>query len=242
MLASLRYSRIVLIAAILAALSFAGTYVLWFTSGVTLSISIRATLEMAAQRPGLFGLGYLMQALAFILWGLLPGAISQKYRPAAPGLAQLVSVVGGFGFAWRALTDFARAGSIEYLGQLFASADPALKTLAEQMAAWAQLWTFGAVWEFMGNGLALGIFPFVVGLLLVAARRRTLGWIVTLLGGLAALSFVGSAVYYVAGIRTGLDLVVLPGLATLGAAPFWLAWFAWLCDRGPAPAVEAAAP
>ena len=233
MLASLRFSRIVLIAAVLAALSFLGTYALWLSAGVTLSISIPATLELAAQRPGLFGLGYLLQAFAFILWGLLPSAISQKYRSAAPGLAQLVGIVGGFGFAWRALTDFARAGSIEYLGQLFASTDPALKTLAEQMAAWSQLWTFGAVWEFMGNGLAFGAFPFIVGLLLVAAHWRNRGWAVALAGGLAALSFVGSAIYYVAGIRTGLDMIVIPGLAALGTAPLWLAWFAWLADREP---------
>lgn len=231
MLASLRYSRIVLVAAILAALCFVATYALWFSAGVTLSISIRATLELAAQRPGLFGLGYLLQAFAFILWGLIPSGMSQKYKTVAPGLAQLVGAVGGFGFAWRALTDFARAGSIEYLGQLFASSDPALKTMAEQFAAWAQLWTFGAVWEFIGNGLAFGIFPFVVGLLLVAAHRRNLGWVVALVGGLSALSFVGSAIYYVAGIRTGIEYILIPGLVTLGAAPLWLAWFAWMNDR-----------
>jgi hypothetical protein len=165
------------------------------------------------------------------MWALVPQSMSQKYRNAAPGLSQFVGLVGGFGFAWRALTDFARAGSIEYLGQLYASTDPALKTLAEQIAAWSQLWTFGAVWEFMGNGLAFGVFPFVVGLMLVAAKRRNLGWAVALLGGLAGLSFIGSAIYYVAGIRTGLDFIVIPGLVAAGSAPFWLTWFAWLADR-----------
>lgn len=222
-------------AAILAGLCFVATYVLWFSAGVTLSISIRATLELAAQRPGLFGLGYLLQAFAFILWGLIPNGMGQKYKNIAPGLAQLVGAVGGFGFAWRALTDFARAGSIEYLGQLFASTDPALKTMAEQFAAWAQLWTFGAVWEFMGNGLAFGVFPFVVGLLLVAAHRRNLGWGVALIGGLSALSFIGSAIYYIAGIRTGLEYILIPGLVTLGASPLWLIWFAWMNDREATP-------
>lgn len=231
MLASLRYSRIALIASIFAALSFLSAYALWFSAGVTLSISIRATLELATQRPGLFGIGYLLQAVAFILWALVPQSMGQKYRHAAPGLSQFVGLVGGFGFAWRALTDFARAGSIEYLGQLYAATDPALKTLAEQIAAWAQLWTFGAVWEFMGNGLAFGVFPFVVGLMLVAAKRRNLGWAIALLGGLAALSFIGSAIYYVAGIRIGLNFIVIPGLIAAGTSPLWLVWFAWLADR-----------
>ena len=231
MLASLRFSRIVLVSSIAAAIAFIATYALWFSAGATLSISIRATLELAAQRPGLWGIGYLLQAFAFVLWGLAPFAIGQKYRETAPGLSQFVVIVGGFGFAWRALTDFARAGSVEYLGQLYTASDPMLKTLAEQMAAWSQLWTFGAVWEFMGNGLAFGAFPFVVGLLLVAARRRHLGWGVALLGGLATLSFVGAAIYYIAGIRAGLDLIIAPGLIALGSAPLWLAWFAWLADR-----------
>ncbi len=231
MLASLRFSRIVFVAALLGSLSFIATYVLWFSAGATLSISIRATLELAAQRPGLWGIGYLLQAFAFILWVLVPFTISQKYRAVAPGLSQFAVIVGGFGFAWRALTDFARAGSIEYLGQLYTSTDPAIRTLAEQIAAWAQLWTFGAVWEFMGNGLAFGIFPFAIGLMLVAARRRTLGWIIALLGGLAGLSFIGSAVYYIAGIRTGLNLILIPGFVGLMTAPLWLIWFAWLSDK-----------
>ena len=55
-------------------------------------------------------------------------------------------IAGGFGFAWRAMTDFARAGSIEYFGRLYASNDPTMRALAERLAAWTQLWTFGAVW------------------------------------------------------------------------------------------------
>lgn len=231
MLASLRFSRIVFLTSIAAAIAFTAAYILWFTAGVTLSISIRASLLIAAQRPGLWGIGYLLQAFAFILWGLVPVAIGQKYRNVAPGLSQLVVVVGGFGFAWRALTDFARAGSMEYLGQLYAADDSAIRALAEQMATWAQLWTFGAVWEFVGNGLALGAFPFVAGLLLVAARRQTLGWGIALAGGLAAISFVGSAIYYLAGIRTGLPLIIIPGLVSLATTPLWLTWLAWAADR-----------
>ncbi len=231
MLASLRFSRIVFLASLAAAASFTAAYILWFTAGVTLSISIRASLLLATQRPGLWGIGYLLQAFAFILWGLAPVAIGQKFRSLAPGLSQLVVIVGGFGFAWRALTDFARAGSMEYLGQLYTASDPAIRTLAEQMAAWAQLWTFGAVWEFVGNGLAFGAFPFVVGLLLVAARRRTLGWSIALLGGLSALSFVGSAIYYLAGIHAGLPVIVVPGLVALATSPLWITWFTWLADR-----------
>jgi hypothetical protein len=231
MLASLRFSRIVLVAATLAALTYLATFVLWFSAGATLSITVRATLELATQRPGLWGIGYILQAFAFILWILVPFSISQKYRAAAPGISQLAVIVGGFGFAWRALTDFARAGSIEYLGQLYASSDPAMRIMAEQMASWTQLWTFGAVWEFMGNGIAFGIFPFTIGLILVAARQRTLGWILALLGGLAGLSFIGGAVYYVAGIRTGLNIILVPGFLALATGPLWLLWFAWLGDR-----------
>lgn len=231
MLASLRFSRIVFIASIAAAAAFTAAYILWFTGGITLSISIPGSLRLATQRPGLWGIGYLLQAFAFILWGLVPVATGQKFRAIAPGLSQLAVIVGGFGFAWRALTDFARAGSMEYLGQLYTANDPALRALAEQMAYWAQLWTFGAVWELMGNGLAFGAFPFVTGLLLVAARRRYLGWSVALAGGLATISFVGSAIYYLAGIRTGLPVIIVPGLAVLATAPLWLAWFAWVADR-----------
>ena len=231
MLASLRFSRIVFISALLAAAAFAASYGLWLSAGATLSISIRATLELAAARPGLWGIGYLLQAFAFSLWGLAPFSISNKFRNTAPGLSQFVVIVGGFGFAWRALTDFARAGSLEFLGQLYAANDPALKTLAEQMAAWTQLWTFGGVWELVGNGLAFGAFPFTVGLLLVAARRRNLGWAVALLGGFSTLSYFGSAIYYVAGIRTGLDVILIPGLLALATAPLWLIWFARLADR-----------
>jgi hypothetical protein len=231
MLASLRFSRIVLVAAILAALSFLATYVLWFSAGATLSITIRATLELATQRPGLWGLGYILQAFAFIFWILIPFSVSQKYSTAAPALSQLAVIVGGFGFAWRALTDFARAGSVEYLGQMYASSDPAIRTIAEQMASWTQLWTFGAVWEFVGNGIAFGVFPFLVGLILVAAKQRNLGWVVALLGGLGGLSFIGGAVYYIAGIRTGLNIILVPGFIALAAAPLWLAWFAWMGDR-----------
>jgi hypothetical protein len=163
MLASLRFSRIVLVAAILAALTYLATFVLWFSAGATLSITVRATLELATQRPGLWGLGYILQAFAFILWILVPFSISQKYRAAAPGISQLAVIMGGFGFAWRALTDFARAGSIEYLGQLYASSDPAMRIMAEQMASWTQLWTFGAVWEFMGNAPWAGYWPCSAG-------------------------------------------------------------------------------
>lgn len=231
MLASLRFSRIVFIASITASIAYIASYVLWINAGVTLSISIRASLMLAAQRPGLWGIGYLLQAVAFILWALAPAAISHKFRAAAPGLSQVVVIVGGFGFAWRALTDFARAGSMEYLGQMWASNDPLLRALAEQMAAWTQLWTFGAVWEFMGNGLAFGAFPFVVGLLLVAAGQRYLGWGIALIGGLSAISFFGTAVYYISGIRAGIDVILTPGIVVLVAAPLWLAWFAWLADR-----------
>jgi hypothetical protein len=231
MLASLKFSRIVFVASIAASIAYIASYALWINAGVTLSISIHATLQMAAERPGLWGIGYLLQAVAFILWALAPVAIGNKFRATAPGLSQFVVVVGGFGFAWRALTDFARAGSMEYLGQMYASNDPLLRALAEQMAAWTQLWTFGAVWEFMGNGLAFGAFPFVVGLLFVAARKRNLGWGIALLGGLAAISFVGTAIYYLTGIRAGIDLILTPGIIALVTAPLWLAWFAWLADR-----------
>ncbi|MBM4422936.1 MAG: hypothetical protein FJ030_06025 [Chloroflexi bacterium] len=231
MLSSLRFSRIVFIASFAAAATNIASYALWINAGVTLSISIRASLMLAADHPGLWGVGYLLQAFAFILWALIPFAIGNKFRGLAPGLSQLVVVVGGFGFAWRALTDFARAGSIEYLGQMYASNDPLLRALAEQMAAWTQLWTFGAVWEFMGNGLAFGAFPLIVGLLFVAARKRALGWTVALLGGLSMLSFVGTAFYYISGIRSGIDLILTPGIVAIAAAPLWLALFAWLADR-----------
>ncbi len=231
MLASLRFSRIVFVASILAAIAFIATFILWASAGATLDIRIRDTLQLAAQRPGLWGIGYLLHACAFILWGLIPVAVGQRFHNTAPGLGQLVMIVGGFGFGWRALTDFARAGSIEYLGQLYAANDPALKTLAEQMAMWTQLYTFGGVWELLGNGLAFGAFPFLVGLLLVAAHRRTLGWGVALLGGLVALSFIGSAIYYVAGIRIALGFIITPGIIAFASAPLWLIGFAWLADR-----------
>jgi hypothetical protein len=231
MLAALRFSRIVFVAALLAAACFAAAYGLWFSAGATLSISIRASLELAAQRPGVWGIGYLLQAFAFILWSLVPFALGHKFRATAPGLSLFAIIVGGFGFAWRALTEFARAGSMEYLGQLYAAPDPALKTLAEQMAVWTQLWTFGGVWELIGNGLAFGTFPFVVGLLLVAAKRRYLGWAVALLGGLATLSFFGAAIYYVARVSTGLEVIVAPGIVSLMLAPLWLAALARLADH-----------
>ncbi|MBI5828003.1 MAG: hypothetical protein HZB20_00305, partial [Chloroflexi bacterium] len=186
---------------------------------------------LRAQRPGLWGIGYLLQALAFLLWALVPVSVGLSYKTAAPGLSQLAMVVGGFGFAWRALADFARAGSMEFLGQLYTSSDPAARAVAEQLAAWAQLWTFGAVWEIAGNGLAFGVFLALAGLILVAARRRNLGWAVTFLGGLAAISLIGTAFYYVAGIRTALDIISLPGIIALAAAPLWLAWLAWMADR-----------
>lgn len=231
MLSSLRFSRIAFVSSILAVAAYIAAYALWLSAGVTLSISIHASLVLAAQRPGLWGIGYLLQALAFLLWALVPVSVGQSYKAAAPGLSQLAMVVGGFGFAWRAVADFARAGSMEFLGQLYTSSDPAARAVAEQLAAWAQLWTFGAVWEIVGNGLAFGVFLALAGLILVAARRRNLGWVVTFLGGLAAISLIGTAFYYVAGIRTALDIISLPGIIALAAAPLWLAWLAWMADR-----------
>ncbi|MEK7276424.1 MAG: hypothetical protein AAB427_03670, partial [Chloroflexota bacterium] len=83
----------------------------------------------------------------------------------------------------------------------------------------------------VGNGLAFGVFAFCVGLLIVTAGRRTLGWAVALLGGLAAISLIGTAIYYVAGIRTAVGIISAPGIVALATAPLWLAWFAWLADR-----------
>ena len=231
MLSSLKFTRIVFIASIVAAVAYIASYTLWLTAGVTLSITTREALELAVARPGLWGIGYLLQAFAFLLWALVPVAVGQSYRANAPGIGQLAIIVGGFGFAWRALADFARAGSMEYLGQLYASNDPAVRVMTENFATWAQLWTFGAVWEIVGNGMALGAFPFLAGLLIVTSRRRNLGWAVALIGGLAAISLVGTAIYYVAGIRTALNIISLPGLVALATAPLWLAWFAWLADR-----------
>lgn len=230
MLASLKFTRIVFIASIVAALVYIAAYALWLSAGVTLSISTRAALQLAVARPGLWGIGYLLQAFAFLLWALVPVAVGQSFRNNAPGISQLAIVVGGFGFAWRALADFARAGSMEYLGQVYASNDPAVRAMAENFATWAQLWTFGAVWEIVGNGLAFGGFAFLVGLLLVTARRRNLGWTVALIGGLAAISLIGTGFYYISGIRTALNIISLPGIAALVTAPLWLAWFAWLAD------------
>jgi hypothetical protein len=237
MLASLKFSRIVFIAAIVAGVLYFASYTLWLSGGVTLSISTRAALQLAAERPGLWGLGFLLQAFACLLWALVPVAIGGHFRDRAPGLSQLTLLVGGFGFAWRALADFARAGSMEYLGQLYATNDPTARAIAEQMASWAQLWTFGGVWELVSNGLAFGGFAFLVGLLLAAARRRNLGWTIALLGGIAAISLIGTAIYYIAGIRTALNVISLPGLIALAAAPLWLAWFAWLADRPPTASV-----
>ena len=231
MLSSLRFSRIVFIAAIAAAILYVASYALWLSAGVTLDTGTHAALELAAGRPGLWGIGYLLQAFAFLLWALVPIAVGQTYRSHAPGIAQFTMIVGGFGFAWRSLADFARAGSMEYLGQLYAANDPATRLFAEQMAKWAQLWTFGAEWEIVGNGLAFGVFAFCAGLLFVTAGRRTLGWAVALLGGLAAISLIGTAIYYVAGIRTAVDIISAPGLVALVTAPLWLAWFAWLADK-----------
>jgi len=231
MLASLKFSRIVFIASVIAAIAYVASYTLWLSGGVTLSISTRAALQLAAERPGLWGIGFLLQAFAALLWALVPVAVGQHFRDRAPGLSQLAILVGSFGFAWRALADFARAGSMEYLGQLYATNDPTARAIAEQMAAWAQLWTFGGVWELMGNGLAFGGFAFLVGLLLVAARRRNLGWTIALIGGIAAISLIGTAIYYIAGIRTALNVISLPGLVALATAPLWLAWLAWMVDQ-----------
>lgn len=233
MLSSLRFSRIVFVASIVAAAAYVAAYALWLSAGATLSISVRASLQLAVERPGLWGIGYLLQAFAFLLWALVPVAVGQAFRSHAPGVSQLAAVVGVFGFAWRALADFARAGSMEYLGQLYAAGDPPLRAAAERAAAWAQLWTFGGVWEIFSNGLAFGVFAFLTGLLLVASKRRNLGWGVSLLGGLAAISLIGTAVYYVLGLRIALNVISLPGLAALAAAPLWLGWFAWLADRQP---------
>ena len=231
MLASLRFSRIVLIASIVASIIFITSYALWLSAGATLNISIKAALELAARRPGLWGIGYFLQAFAFLLWALVPVAVSQKFRTSAPGLSQLTLIIGGFGFAWRALAEFARAGSMEYLGQLYAVNDPASQVFAQQMAAWSQLWTFGAVWEIVGNGLAFGAFVFLVGLMLVASHRKNIGWAVALLGGFAALSLIGTAIYYIAGIRTLLNIISLPGLVAIFTAPLWLVALAWAADK-----------
>lgn len=231
MLTSLRFSRIVFISSLLAASAYIGGYVLWVSAGATLGMSVRASLELAVERPGLWGLGYLLQATAFLLWALVPVSVGQGYKNASPGIAQLSAVVGGFGFAWRALADFARAGSMEFLGRMYGAGDDASRLIAEQLANWSQLWTFGAAWEIFGNGLAFGAFAFLVGLLLVASGKRNLGWVVALLGGLATISLIGTAAYYVAGIRTALDVISLPGLVALFTAPLWLGWFAWLADR-----------
>jgi hypothetical protein len=230
MFSNLHFSRIVFFSSILAAIAYIASYILWFNSGITLNISIKSTLELAAQRPGLWGIGYFLQATAFLLWALTPIEIGQKYRNSAPGLSQLTLIAGSFGFAWRAMTDFARAGSIEYFGQLYASNDPTMRSLAERLAAWTQLWTFGAVWEIIGNSIAFGVFAFLVGLLIVS-RHKNYGWAVTLLGGLAALSLIGTSVYYIVGIRTGLNIISIPGFIAIFTAPLWIAWFAWLADR-----------
>ena len=231
MLASLKFSRIVFIAAVAAAVPYLASYALWFSAGATLNISIRAALQLAAERPGLWGIGFLLQALACLLWALVPFAVGQRFRSNAAGLSQLTIIVGGFGFAWRALADFARAGSMEFLGQLYASTDPATRILVEHMATWAQIWVFGGVWELVSNGLAFGGLAFLVGLLLVASRRRHLGWAVAFIGGIVSLSLIGTAIYFIAGIRTALNVILMPGLVALSTAPLWLAWFAWLADQ-----------
>jgi hypothetical protein len=165
-----------------------------------------------------------------MLWALAPIAIGQKYRDSAPGLSQLTIIAGSFGFAWRTMTDFARAGSIEYFGHLYATNDPVTQALAERLTTWTQLWTFGAVWEYAGDSIAFGLFAFLVGLLIVSTHKNY-GWIVTLCGGLAALSLIGTSVYYIAGIRTGLNIISIPGFIAIFTAPIWIAWFAWLADR-----------
>jgi hypothetical protein len=230
MFSNLHFSRIVFYASILAAIAYVGAYALWYSAGITLDISIKSTLALAAQRPGLWGIGYFLQATAFLLWALAPIEIGQKYRDSAPGLSQLTMIAGSFGFAWRAMTDFARAGSVEYFGQLYASNDAATRALAEQLTTWTQLWTFGAVWEIAGNSIAFGVFAFLMGLLLVSAHKNY-GWAIALLGGLAALSLMGTGVYYIAGIRTGLTIISIPGFAAIFTAPLWIAWFTWLADR-----------
>src|SRR3990172_31589 len=70
MLSSLRFSRIVFIASLVAAILYIASYVLWLSAGVTLDTSTHAALELAAGRPGLWGIGYLLQAFAFLLWAL----------------------------------------------------------------------------------------------------------------------------------------------------------------------------
>ncbi len=105
MFSNLHFSRIVFFSSILAAISYITSYILWFNAGITLNISIKSTLELAAQRPGLWGIGYFLQATAFLLWALTPIEIGQKYRQSAPGLIQLTMIAGVFGFAWRAIRE-----------------------------------------------------------------------------------------------------------------------------------------
>lgn len=230
-LATIRFSQLALVAAIIALLLYYGAFAILFANGVTVNISLQAALELASRFRGLFGLSYLMQGLAFLLWALVAVAWGQVFRRYAPGVALLAAVVGAAGFVWRALSDLARAGSMEYLGQLYGVENSTGQLFAEFMGAWTQLWTFGAIWELLSNALALGAFLCLAGLLLVAGQARVLGWIMTFLGGVVGLSFLASAVYYILGVSAGLLYISAPGTAAVAIGPLVLVLLAWLADR-----------
>lgn len=241
MLKNTSFARIVFFSTLLGVASYAGSLAVFLLNSIGLDTTVREALFIAGARPGLFGIAYLLQGMAFLLWALVPISVGQRYREHAPGFSQLAAIAGSFGFIWRAVAEFAKAGSMEFLGQVYRTGDPTLQLFAEQLATWTQLWTFGAIWELVGNGFALGVFTAIAGLLFVAAGRSSLGGITTFVGSVIAISWIGTAVYYLLGLRAGLQWIGAPGYATLVIAPVWLAWIAWYVQRAPQDRVVPAA-
>ncbi len=238
MLKEARFTRIVFFTTLAGIAAYAGSLIVFLANNVRLDTTVNDALIVSGARPGVFGSAYLLQGLAFLLWALVPVSVSQRFREDAPGISQLTAIVGGFGFVWRALADLAKAGSMEFLGQVYRTGDASLQLFAEQLATWAQLWTFGAVWELLGNGIAFGIFTLLTGLLLLATDRRILGWTVFSFGVLIASSWIGTATFYVLGLRAGLQWIGAPGYVTLVIAPLWLGWLAWHVQQQPNTEIE----
>lgn len=235
---TLRFSQIALILALPAGLAYYAAFLLLMVNGIGIGTTISEALSVASEHPGIFGLAYLLQGLSFLVWALIPVAFARKFQEYAPGVAPLVTLAGGFGFVWRALSDLAKAGSMEYLGQVYAMGDLNDRIFVAHFANWTQLWTFGALWEFLSNGLALGIFPLLAGLLFAVAQqdaqdwRPKLGWGITIGGGVVTLSLLGTTFFYVTGVANIISrLTALPSALVLGLAPVVLGGLAWLSDR-----------
>jgi hypothetical protein len=180
-----------------------------FVAGGFLTKGNLPAIEWFSSNPDLFRLAYLLQALAFMAWIAVPIAIWDRFRHQFFGWSTLSAVAGILGWFWRSQVDFAKAGSVGFLAEIFRSQGETDRIFASNLNEWAQMAVFGGVWELASNALAYGVWVLLVGITFLGAGHRKIGVCAICLGIL--------------------DTVLLGGLGFFIAPVYLILVSGWLC-------------